>query len=40
MFHIEVDRILLEIGAGKSELYNLEFHLIELSVLEVLYLSL
>lgn len=26
MFHIEVDRILLEIGAGKSELHNLELY--------------
>ena len=26
MFHIEVDRILLEIGKGKSELYNLELY--------------
>lgn len=24
MFHIEIDRVLLEIGTGKSELYNLE----------------
>lgn len=26
MFHIEIDRVLLEIGAGKSELHNLELY--------------